>query len=310
MPRDSLNLIFPSPRTNDRVIDLREEVARLSKKSPRDPRGELAFLLGKRHLIQTQPGISPQERRQLLQKLEEQFQGQNISPTTSPPVPGGVGYGMFYIPSFKNNFATGTGIYWEIICPQPPGGNITDYFYLTGMNRASRGLEAFISYQGQTQTFFKVFDWSRPDHWQTNLPFASLAPNFIVRSAHGTSYQVLPVLNMTIQKAAGDWYNQVFLWQSATSAWALIYQHDYVATLADQQDPFLGSWGPIVETFQPAYAGTSLMGPLQTQLLGCNAAGVWGEWHMLGASDSSIRDDHKGFGIQFLDANHSWGVTS
>ena len=42
----------------------------------------------------------------------------------TPPVPGGVGYGMFYTPAFRTNFARGTSLYWRIICPTPPGGNV------------------------------------------------------------------------------------------------------------------------------------------------------------------------------------------
>jgi hypothetical protein len=41
----------------------------------------------------------------------------------TPPVPGGVGYGMFYTSAFRSSFARGTSFFYEIVCPHQPGGN-------------------------------------------------------------------------------------------------------------------------------------------------------------------------------------------
>ena len=57
------------------------------------------------------------------------------------------------------------------------------------------GVEAFVSYNGQSTVAFKVFDWARNDHWQTNIPFSHLGDSLTTESAHGTAYQVLPVWN-------------------------------------------------------------------------------------------------------------------
>ena len=307
---------FPTRHGQYSLGDARAQFARLTKQTPRDAEGELAFVASKLHMLRTQPGLSKWVRESLLKELASHFsllKKKSVVKSAviaTPPVPGGVGYGMFYNDPFKTDFATGSGIYWEIICPQPPGGNITTYFYLTATNRAAKGVEAFISYNGQSSTFFKVFDWARSDHWQTNIAFADLGDYLQNVSAHGNSYQVLPVLNYTVQRAPNDWYNQVWLYAHAANRWDLIYEYSYPATLAEQQTGFVGSWGPIVETFQPSYTGTSPMGAATTQLVSCNPSGVWGDWHLLNGSDSWIRDDHKGFNLLFLDPNYEWAVNS
>lgn len=79
---------------------------------------------------------------------------------TTPPVPGGVGYGFFYTdPGFKTAWGHGTSLAFDIVCPTPPGGNVNTWLYLTATNRSGKGVEAFISYNGQNDTHFKVFDW-------------------------------------------------------------------------------------------------------------------------------------------------------
>jgi hypothetical protein len=232
--------------------------------------------------------------------------------TTTGPVPGGVGYGMFYNSAFKTNWATETSFYFDIICPTPPGGNVNTFLYLTATNRSGKGVEAFIAYNGQSQTFFKVFDWARypAAPWQTNIPFANLASYVRTDSAHGHPYQVLPVWNSTFQSAANHWYNQVLLWNHVANRWDLVYQFDYSATLADQQGVWVGSWALIVETFQNSYQGTSPMGALTTMLIGRDSNNQWGQWHLLGASDCYVRIDNVGFQLLFLDPNYSWAVNS
>ena len=309
MPRDTHELPCPSPLNGSKPADVRAEFARLTKQTPRDAPAERAFMLSKFHMLRTHPRLKPREREEMLAELATHFK-KKIAAGSSPPVPGGVGYGMFYYDPFRNDFATGTGIYCDIICPQPPGGNISTYFYLTATNRAARGVEAFISYDGQSQTFFKVFDWARPDHWQISVPFAGLSSYLKNSSAHGNSYQVLPVLNVTIQRAVNAWYNQVWLWNNATGGWDLIYEYSYAATLVEQQTGFVGTWGPIVETFQPSYLGTNPMGALMTQFLSRNTQDQWGAWHLLTTADSYVRTDNKGFNLLFLDPNYSWAVSS
>lgn len=286
------------------IADVRDKFAELTKKTPRDERAERLFLAGKLHMVRTHPTDSLVSRRRLADMLVRDYDiAQLIS---GAPVPGGVGYGMFYTDAFKTNFATGTAIWFDIVCPNPPGGNVNTYLYLTATNRAARGVEAFVSYNGQSSTFFKVFDWARTDQWQTNISFANLGDYLRTASAHGNSYQVMSVANATVQDGTNTWYNQVWLWNRAQSRWDMTYQFNYTATLADQQTGWVGSWGPIIETFQDSYLGTNHMGFLSTRLISRNASNQWGDWFLLGASDSTVRVDNKGFCLVFNDPNHTW----
>jgi hypothetical protein len=290
--------------------DARALFQEMTKLSPRDAAAEQAFLASKAHMALTHPALGLQARREAASAMAEE-----ISKAALPedaPVPGGVGYGMFYNDAFKKNWATGTAIYWEIICPTPPGGNVNTFLYLTATNRSGRGVEAFISYNGQGDTYFKVFDWARfPDApWQTNIPFANLAGYVRTESAHGHPYQVLPLLNITAESSANQWYNQAWLWNHVANRWDLIYQFDYPATLDEQQGVWVGYWGPIVETFQNPYQGTNPMGALNTQLISRASDNQWGAWHLLSPADSYIRIDNVGFSLIFLDPNYNWAVNS
>jgi hypothetical protein len=226
------------------------------------------------------------------------------------PVPGGVGYGMFYTSAFRAAFARGTSFYYEIVCQTQPGGNVNTWLYLTATNRASKGVEAFVSYRGQNDTRFKVFDWARSDQWQTNIAFASLGAYLRNAVAHGTSYQVLLVWNSSFEIGTNRWRNEVLLHNRSANRWDLVYRYDYNATSAEQRSGWVGSWGPIVETFQNSYQNTRRLGFLSTMLIARNAAGQWGNWSLLAASQSTIRNDGQGFSTVFLDPNHSFTVRS
>ncbi len=291
--------------------DVRVLFADITKMTPRDEKAEQAFLASKMHIARTHPTLDLTARKAAVADIAGAPR-EPAARTPAGPVPGGVGYGMFYNSSFKANWATGTAIYWEILCPTPPGGNVNNYLYLTATNRAGKGVEAFISYDGQSQTFFKVFDWARypAAPWQTNIPFANLGSYVQTGSAHGHPYPVLPLMNVTDQSAANHWYNQVWLLNHTANRWDLVYQFDYPATLVEQQGVWVGSWGPIVETFQNPYQGTNPMGALNTQLISRASNNQWGTWHLLGPSDSSVRTDNVGFHLLFLDPNYNWAVHS
>src|SRR5439155_3619057 len=122
------------------------------------------------------------------------------------------------------------------------------------------------------------------------------------------SLQVLLVWNSTFEISAGRWRNDVYLHNRSANRWDLIYRYDYNSTPAEQVSGWVGSWGPIVETFQDSYSGTNLMGSLNTMLIARDAAGTWGSWGVLTASQSSIRNDGHGFSPTFLDANYSFVV--
>jgi len=242
------------------------------------------------------------------QKAFSQLTLEGLRETTAP-APGGVGYGFFYSDAFKSSWGRGTALTFDIICPTPPGGNINTYLYLTATNRSGMGVEAFISYNGQSDTHFRVFDWARDDHWQTNVSLAELAPYLKTESAHGQSCQVLPVWNGTWLQGS-KWRNQILLYNHVRAGWDLVYQYDYTASDARQKIGWVGSWGPIVETFQAAYTQTQPMGALATQFVSAEENGEWGDWALLAASQANIRTDNVGFHLVFLDPNYAFAVNS
>ncbi len=313
MAESSIALALPvaGPQGGLEVGDARESFAEMTGRSPRQPEFEAAFLASKLHILHTHPTLALAERDAAHAELSARLA---LPKGAKPqgPVPGGVGYGIFYNSPFKTAFGLGTAIYFPVICPNPPGGNVNTFLYLTATNRSAMGVEAFVAYNGQNSTFFKVFDWARYPNapWQTNIPFGNLGNYLQTTSAHGHPYQTLSIYNATVASQSGYWYNQVFLWNHAANRWDLVYQYGYTATVAQQQTGWVGSWGPIVETFQNAYQGTGAMGAINTQLISMDQNGNWGSWHLPGPADSYVRTDNKGFKLLFLDANYTWAVNS
>jgi hypothetical protein len=95
----------------------------------------------------------------------------------------------------------------------------------------------------------------------------------------------------------------------AVDGWDLIYQFDYPSTIAEQTTGFVGTWGPIVETFQNPYQNTDFLGFLNALLFSADANGQW-DGSVLTSAQSTLRNDGHGFTPLFLDANYSFVVTS
>jgi hypothetical protein len=313
----------PTPPTNRQhsgIEDVQVHFAQVTAKVPVDQASREAFVQSKLLLAHTHPTFDIAARDLAVNSLVDRL-GANAQQAFSQltqltlqeataPVPGGVGYGFFYENAFKAGWGHGTALAFDIVCPTPAGGNVNTYLYLTATNRSGMGVEAFISYNGQSDTHFRVFDWARNDHWQTDIPLAGLANYLKTESAHGQSYQVLPVWNGTWLLAGSNWRNQVLLYNHVRGGWDLVYQYDYSATDAQQKTGWVGSWGPIVETFQSTYAQTKPMGALTTQLVSADNNGKWGNWALLTASEANVRTDNVGFHLVFLDPNYAFTVTS
>lgn len=302
---------LPPLRSDAGTRDYRSEFAAMSYGSCPGAEQERAFIAGKLKLLRTQPSLHPADRETAASKYNSKT-ATLLSLEENGPVPGGVGYGMFYNSAFKTSFATGTAIGWEIVCPTLPGGNVNTWLYVTATNRSSKGVEAFAAYQGQNQFSFNIFDWARPEaeRWRPPTPFSNLSAYLGTESAHGTPCQVLAVINTTYQQAPGNWINEVRLLDVHANQWHLVYQFLYQATLQDQTGDWVGSWGPIVETFQDVYSGTNPMGALRAQILSRDASGTWSQWSPLTNTQSGLRVDNKGFLPLFLDPNFSWAVRS
>jgi hypothetical protein len=263
-------------------------------------------------MLRTYPGLTQRERAEGEAMLVRVF-GTKAKKKT-PPIPGGVGYGMFYTDEFRTAFARGTSFSYEIVCPNPPGGNIDTSLYLTATNRAHKGVEAFVAYQGQNDTRFKVFDWARhrprSRRWPVDILFAELTPYLGSTIAHDCELQTLLVQNGSFEIGRNQWRNEVLLRNRATDQWDVIYRFDYPSTTVRQQRGFVGKWGPIVETFQSHYSNTALLGFLNTMLSARNAAGQWSDWGNLTPDQSAIQNDGKGFSPLFIDPNYSLVVKS
>lgn len=230
------------------------------------------------------------------------------SDATLPP-PGGVGYGMFYKSAFQNNFTYGTSIAHDIICPATPGAGVTTTLYLTSTNRAAKGVEALIHYNGNTNPCFRIYDWAlSTPAFVLKLTYSQLSKYRTTKLIHGSNRQIVAIQNRTRRVSGNTWRNVVWLVNQQTNTWEQVYSYDYTATASDQKDSHYGSWGPIVETFQSSYSGTNTLGFYATQLQGQNSSGTWSGFQFLSSSQSTIRNDNLGFSSVFLDANYTFGV--
>jgi hypothetical protein len=302
---------LPPLRSDAAMVDRVAEFAELSTVPPPPEQVQRSFMAGKLKLLRTHPSLHPSNRTAIAGRFITNAPTM-LAAEEPGPVPGGVGYGMFFNSAFKAGFATGTAISWEIICPTTPGGNVNDWLYITATNRSGKGVEAFVAYHGQGAFTFNIFDWARPEseRWQPARPFDSLGNYIGTETVQGASCQVMALINTTYEQSPGQWVNEVRLLDVSANEWHLVYQFQYQATLQEQTGDWVGSWGPIVETFQDVYSGTSLMGALKTQILSRDSNGNWGQWGQLTAPQSDLRVDNKGFVKKFLEENYSWGVIS
>lgn len=90
----------------------------------------------------------------------------------------------------------------------------------------------------------------------------------------------------------------------------MVYGFDYTATIWEQKSVWVGSWAPIVETFQDRYSGTSPLGFAYTNVAKRDATSRWGTWEALAPSTADLRKDFESFTIAYLNPNDTWIVTS
>ena len=308
MPIGQMNGPAPPPNRPHKAVEDRQ-AAFAAAGTPMDPGFRAAFMRSKLRIARTHTRLDLAARDRAVRSVVERL-GPASAEVHDQPTPGGVGYGFFYADAFKSGWGHGTSFSCDFACPTPPGGNVNTWLYLTATNRSGLGVEALVAYNGQGTPHFMVFDWARSDHWQTDMSFASLGDYLTTMSAHGQSYQVLPVSNSTWLLSGSTYRNQVLLYNHTRGGWDLVYQYDYSATDAQQKTGWVGSWAPIVETFQPLYSGTSPMGALAAQLTSADNSGAWGSWALLGPSDANVRTDNVGFHLVFLDPNYAFVVNS
>lgn len=289
--------------------DRTEYFKEISKANPVPEEATRAFIANRFRMLASDPALSDGQKKAAHESLAMKLGKAAVS---DQPVPGGVGYGMFYTSAFKTAYNLGTKLQFDYICPATAGGNVNTWLYLTATNRASHGVEALVAYYAQNQMSFMAFDWAQPGdkHWQLNIPYANLKEYFVTVVLGGVPYPGIAVENVTAQVQTGTWRNTVSLFNIARQGYDLVYSYDYATTEADQKTGWVGSWGPIVETFQDSYTGTALMGVFITELASQDSSGVWGGLGLLSADQATVRVDNKGFSLDFIDPQSSWAVKS
>jgi hypothetical protein len=151
------------------VHDARAEFARMPRRSRNDKEALRAFLESKREMIRSHARLTAAEKRRALAEIDsiEAGAGDGAPEAGSdtggvdggdddPPLPGGVGFGVFYDAAYKFAFDSGTAAEFSILCPDRPGGNVDTWLYLTATNRSALGVEAYVAYYGQDEPSFVV----------------------------------------------------------------------------------------------------------------------------------------------------------
>jgi len=276
--------------------DAREMFASISAATPLPRAAVDSFVTSKLRALRTHP-LPSAERERLTEGFITRMQ---IAPSVLDSLPGGggVGYGMFYDPNFRTAFQTGTGIAWGIVFSVPPGGNVLNWLYLTAMNRASLGAEAFIAYNGQNDISFNVFDWAIPG-WKVHVPIAQIGNYVGSVTANGMQFPTVQVATLTYQ-ANGLWVNQVRVLNHSTNIADVAYENQYPASFPQQVGSFTGSWAPIIETFQARYSDTNPMGCNNAKFATMGPDGTW-PWSQLTPANVVPRSDENGFAALFVD---------
>jgi hypothetical protein len=217
----------------------------------------------------------------------------------SPPVPGGIGYGVYYNQAFQWNFSNFSGLDMGLLVPKSAGGNSTNYLYLTATNGTAKGVEALVSYYGQEEPQFKIYDWAVPDNdkFVRTYTLSSLTAYLSTVKVNGNDYRLIRILNRTERVSPGVWENKVCLFNYTSTTWDKIYEYQYDIDDQKQKDQYQGSWGPLVETFQNNYTDLNSMGFYKALLY--NDANS----PKLTAGNTMIRNDDDGVDIQFIDKN-------
>lgn len=253
--KDGQTLVYdPRSRSHEPVDDAREEMAEISRQNPTTEEEQEAFYSHRRKLLEESDLSDEQKARSeiVIQKALNSFD-------RNPPVPGGVGAGVWY----RNGqllFQRSTALYHYIITPARAGGATNTWLYLTATNRAAKGVEAFASYYAQENPIFKVFDLAKPEgqHWQLAIPYAQLDKYLLTLDIDGETFHALYVINITRLLSATNWVNEVILHNHQTGNRDMVYSYNYNLASNDQQH--WGGWAPIVETFQDDYGNTNPVG--------------------------------------------------
>ncbi len=294
---------------SDQTKWTKEKTAKLRKEQPDRVKKENNHFI--QYKLERTLDKNSRKAQQLLKYLEQQDK-KNITKEKTGPVPGGTGYGV----SFNGdslNWSNNTCIYIDYIVPKTPGGDVTNWLYNTSTNRSNLGVEAYISYFGQREFNFKVFDWSYAGSgtspWVVEIAYSDLT-DYLVSEVNDDNVfrQELHVVNCT-SGAGTSWNNSVWLRNYQTGTYDQVYNYNYTTT-NDSDNTYengdrVGWWGPIFETFQDHDGSNKAIG----------TAGSWllqdGNWITLSDSNSHIRIDDEDLDPPiFQTLNKAWAVGS
>jgi autotransporter-associated beta strand protein len=174
---------------------------------------------------------------------------------TNAATPGGIGYGLWYDGGLLE-WSNSTVIDFYPITPSNLG-QVPSTLYLTATCRAQKGTESLIAYWSSRSPSFAVYDWSQPnDPWQVQI---EVATNYLSQrpDEFGINRQMTHIRNGTyylgITNGQYGFENRVMLFDFSRNGWDLMYATNYlVGSLTNNYydaSTSLGTWGPIVETF-------------------------------------------------------------
>lgn len=293
--REGKSLVYdPRSKSHVPVHDVRDEMEQTSRQNPTTEEEQEAFYSHRRKLLE-ESDLNENQKARSETVIEKELKFLN----NKPPVPGGVGAGVWYRDG-QLLFQQSTALYHYIITPSQAGGATNTWLYLTATNRAAKGVEAFASYYAQENPIFKVFDWAKPEaeHWSLAIPYAQLREYLLTLELGGETYEALYVINITRLLSGTNWVNEVLLHNGETGTRDLVYSYNY--TLASNDEQRWGGWAPIVETFQDDYGNTNPVGFWESVLV------QDGVERQLTDASTYIEDNKHGIQIFHRVPNHSF----
>jgi hypothetical protein len=277
--RAPTQIFDPRKSLDVEVYDRRAEIAKITSETP-PTQAEVESLLNLRS-----PFIP----------TTEEFRSDRASTR------GGVGAGVFYKKG-AFPFKTSSAIDWHAIAPRKLMDGPHSLIYLTATDQVPKGCEALVSYQDGFEGVFRVWDWATPKqpngtHWVVGLPRAKWGNYLLSKNVAGSDLDALYIVNRSSLVAEGTWRNEVFLYDGKNDRFELVWSFDYPWVLTPEVKLF--DWGPIIETFDPPFDHTNLLGCADATVL------VDGTSHLLLPENSFIRNDGHGFTVQHLIPNHT-----
>jgi hypothetical protein len=242
------------------------------------------------------------------------------------PTPGGLGAGIQYNKSALQALNHSELYTYMFVYPLGvnPSGTLS-WLYTTSTNRTEKTVEVVGIYGNSIGASgdLGIFDWScSSDYpcpngqsgpsWQWTQPFSIFQCNMTGIIDEGGDLQTsLYYDNESIQLDYGSpplWENLVYLWNYCTSAWDLIYSHQFRVYQKDcslynpSDSGSCGWWGPILETFDNPEPQINELGFENTMLFHD------GTWSSLSTSETTFNYPVSPWILFHLNPNQGYGT--